>query len=351
MTSAVNELEQRLGKKWAAISKARVTTDEMLSKLEDAVGSLEDPNLSVVVTGSLGRGEANEDSDADWMLLADGPSNPDHAVLAREIGRRIKDVVPKEVGPSGTFAAIVPSHELIHYIAGTRDSNENLTRRILLLSESRALSNKLVRDRVIRNLLSRYVVYDRSVPSKSGKPHAIPHFLLNDIFRYWRTMASDYASKMWERDRKGWGIRNVKLRFSRKLLFIWGLLASFSGELCPTEEMSSAKTDDEYLFLLAELIRQQTDVTPLELLARAVLETNDATIADRIFSSYDHFLGILGDPIARKRLEAVQFGEATSDPTYDDLRETSRQFRNGLTELFFDKHPKLPQLVRDFGVF
>lgn len=351
MTSAIHELEQRLGKTWTAISTARATSDEILSKLENAVAYLQDPNLSVVVTGSLGRGEANNDSDADWMLLADGPSNPDHAVLARELGKRISEVVPRDVGPTGTFAGIVPSHDLIHYIAGTRDTNENLTRRILLLSESRALSNKVVRDRVIRNLLARYVVNDRSVASKSGIPHAVPHFLLNDIFRYWRTMASDYASKMWDRDRKGWGIRNVKLRFSRKLLFIWGLLASFSGKLWPTEAMSAAKNDDEYLFLLAELIREQTDVSPLELLARAVRETDDNTIADRIFSSYDHFLGVLADHDARARLESVQFTDATNDKTYDDLRESSREFRSGVTELFFDKHPQLPGLVREFGVF
>lgn len=113
MTSAIDELEKRLGKKWTAISTARATTDDILSKLANAVGDLDDPNLSVIVTGSLGRGEATEDSDADWVLLVDGQSNPDHALLAREIGRRIKTVVTKDVGPTGTFAGIVPSHELI----------------------------------------------------------------------------------------------------------------------------------------------------------------------------------------------------------------------------------------------
>src|SRR5690348_7152182 len=116
-----------------AISRAELKTDEILAKLRETVGELEDRNLSVVVTGSLGRGEASDDSDADWMLIIDGPSNPDHATLAREIGNRIKAIVPKDVGPTGTFGQIVPSHDLIHYIAGTRDSNENLTRRVLLL--------------------------------------------------------------------------------------------------------------------------------------------------------------------------------------------------------------------------
>src|SRR4051812_45801735 len=98
-----------------------------------AVAGLHDANYSVIVTGSLGRGEATERSDADWFLLVDGPSDPEHAILARTIRSQIVGVVGKNVGPTGTFGGIVRSHELIHYIAGTRDSNENLTRRILLL--------------------------------------------------------------------------------------------------------------------------------------------------------------------------------------------------------------------------
>jgi hypothetical protein len=47
----------------------------------------------------------------------------------------------------------------------------------------------------------------------------------------------------------------------------------------------------------------------------------------------------------------VRFEDATTDPTYDDLRETSRRFRGGVNALFFDKHPKLPGLIREFGVF
>ena len=103
--------------------------------------------------------------------------------------------------------------------------------------------------------------------------------------------------------------------------------------------------------MLADLIRMQTDVPPLELLARVVLEAGDNGIADDLFSSYDRFLGVLADPEARARLEAVDFENALDEPAYAGLRDVSQRFRRGVTGLFFDVHPKLKTLIRDFGVF
>jgi len=91
-------------------------------------------------------------------------------------------------------------------------------------------------------------------------------------------------------------------------------------------------------------------VTPLELLARVSLDV-DPEVADAIFSSYDEFLAALADPAARKNLESVKFEDAPNDPTYDALRQSSQRFRGGVNRLFFDDHPKLPTLIRQFGVF
>lgn len=135
MPNDLDALEERLGANWSALRAARERTEEIIARLSFALTDLHDANYSVVVTGSLGRGEATEGGDADWVLLVDGPSDPGHAMLARAVERRVRSIVPKEVGPTGTFGNIVASHELVHYIAGTRDSNENLTRRILLLSD------------------------------------------------------------------------------------------------------------------------------------------------------------------------------------------------------------------------
>jgi predicted nucleotidyltransferase len=350
---ALEALEQRLGARWEAIGRARIRTEEILAGLRDALEGLDDPDCSVVVTGSLGRGEANDGSDADWVLLVDGPTDPSHARLHREIAVKIRDFMRKDVGSTGTFGELVASHELVHYIAGTRDTNKNLTRRMLLLAESRAITNPLVRERVIRNVLSRYLD-DRPVSKKRepGRYDPIPYFLLNDVVRYWRTVASDYASKMWERTHDGWAIRNIKLRFSRKLLFVWGLLASFSGKLFDDGTLQPSPTEDEFFLRLLDHIREQSEVTPLEMLARvASHESVTRETALRIFNAYDEFLAALADPETRDHLERISFDQPMEDKIYEPLRKSSSEFRKGVNALFFKEHPDLPNLIHDFGVF
>jgi hypothetical protein len=350
-TDDVTALARQLSARWEGIDTARAKTVELRERLRANLGELDDPNCSLIVTGSLGRREANERSDADWVLLVDGPSNPDHARMAREIVAAVARAGFKDVGPTGTFGDVVASHDLVHNIAGTRDTNENLTRRMLLLAESHAILGPLVRQRVIRNILTRYVELDRPVLDF----HPIPHFMLNDVVRYWRTIASDYASKMWERDHRGWATRNIKLRFSRKLLFAWGLLAAFAGKLFPSPSLERAEArsqPDEYVSLLTDLIREQTDVTPLELVARAAShpDVTDQVRCD-IFDSYDAFLTIMSDRDKRDHLDRVAFSDASSDPVYGELRRLSHGFRRGINNLFFDEHPDLRVLIRKFGVF
>ncbi len=349
-TRFVEQLEQLCHTEWQSVDDARKRSEVLLGRAVAALGSLETPSTAIIVTGSVGRWELTSGSDFDWYLLIDGPSNPDHFVLARRIEEVVEDLGLKKPGPTGTFGQLVSSHDLVHYIAGTRDTNVNLTRRILLLLESRAITNAVLRQTVIRNVLARYVVHDRPVPSRSGRQRKLPHFLLNDVVRYWRTMASDFASKMWESQHRGWGIRNMKLRFSRKLLFVAGLLTAFAAELLPTGELlSSATTEDEFLTLLADFIAEQTDITPLDKLARSVLSHSEC--AAPVFDSYDRFLSALHDEKSRNALEEVDFNDASASSVYNELRDGSHRFRAGIDDLFFEKDLKLRQLIRDFGVF
>lgn len=94
-----------------------------------------------------------------------------------------------------------------------------------------------------------------------------------------------------------------------------------------------------------------TEIASLELLARVVLEQPNDDTARQIFSSYNAFLLTLSHPDQRKALDRITFDESSTDPTYTSLRGASRDFRSGTNSLFFDDHPMLKQLIRQYGVF
>jgi Nucleotidyltransferase domain. len=347
--SYVEQLERACATEWPAIRAARRRTAERVAEVRSELWRFESPWASVIVTGSVGRGELSSGSDFDWMLLIDGPSDPEHFTLGQQIKRVFDELHVKKPGRTATFGRLVSSHDLVHYIAGTRDTNENLTRRILLLLESVALTNPTLRERVIRNILARYVVHDRSIADRDANWNRIPYFLLNDVVRYWRTIASDFASKMWERQHEGWAIRNIKLRFSRKLLFVSGLLTCFAAETERPESLLSGLDEHEFLTLLADFIAGETRISPLDKLARALLRFPEC--AERIFSSYNSFLAALHDESTRQELQALSFEDAPSNPGYNELHNQSHLFRDGIQELFFDLDPILQRLVRKVGVF
>jgi len=73
--------------------------------------------------------------------------------------------------------------------------------------------------------------------------------------------------------------------------------------------------------------------------------------ARHLFSAYDEFLAALGNPQTREHLKSVRFEDALTDAVYDRLRNASKKFRVGINALFFDQHPKLKELIRQYGVF
>ena len=312
--------------------------------------------MNFVVFGSLARREWTSGSDVDWSLLVDGQTDPEDIYIAKRIEQLLIANSWQKPSPSGVFGSLAFSHSLVHDIGGSSDSHVNTTRRVLLLLESRGVANDgSVRDRIIRALLGRYLEEDTHFHPENGSRSFVPRFLLNDVVRYWRTIAVDYANKTREVQQTKWALRNIKLRMSRKLIFVNGLLMCFLCHLNQEriqEEPTIGSDDDPsnmpFINYLADLIEQ----TPLDLLADVVSERkiSDDTIR-LIFDSYNQFLEALNDPAQRKHLEGLTYKRAKIDETFERLRKGGKAFQEGLRRLFFEENEDLRKLCQVYGLF
>jgi hypothetical protein len=345
------ELEARLGSDWPFLKGAREAAGEQLQELSDGLAEFSGEDSSVVVFGSLARGEWTRGSDIDWTLLIDGQAYPEQADIFEQIRSWITERY-KEPGREGTFGNLAFSHELIHRIGGSSDTNPNLTQRILLLLESRPIGRDDAYRRVIRGLLDRYIREDYGWLT-SANPSYIPRFLQNDIARYWRTVAVDFAYKRRARAGDGWALRTVKLRLSRKLTYAAGLIACFQCSwLIERNPGFEQLPMDERARIAVEDIEHFLEKSPLDVLAWAFLKFPDLDTAARdVFGSYDQFIALLQSD-QRVHLNSLRRERATQDPTFQLARELGHTFQRGLDSLFLSEgNVGFSNLTKTYGVF
>jgi hypothetical protein len=350
--STVAQLEARLGANWPNLTEARTLSQQVRVQLTTELAGIDSADTSIVVSGSLARDEFTRGSNIDWTLLIDGIADPSHQELLDRIMPIIARHAGKDPGREGTFGEMAFSHHLVHQIGGEDDTNRNTTRRLLLLLESSAVGRPEAYDRVVNNVLQRYISEDDGFTDRSARFH-VPRFLQNDFARYWRTVAVDFAYKRRRRSGSGAAMRNLKLRMSRKLLYVSGLLTCFSCELklaTRSDRSPCAKvaTTPECVACLRESMRR----SPLEILATVVLAFEHLRETGRtLFDAYDGFLGMLSDKATRDCLEKLPAHPGSNDPLWARARSLSHQFRDGLIELFFDQESGLADLTRIYGVF
>lgn len=199
--SPIIRLRDQLGAEWPNITAARERALEARVLLNRELRSIIPAETSLVVFGSLARGEFTSGSDVDWTLLVDSYADPSHYLAAQRIRARLSEKGFGSPNPGGPFGSLTFSHDLIHHIGGDDDTNRNTTQRLLLLLESASIGDSEAYDRVVEQVLTRYV--DEDMVASGDSPFRVPRFLQNDIARYWRTMAVDFAHKRRVRDAKG----------------------------------------------------------------------------------------------------------------------------------------------------
>lgn len=347
----LQRLAQQLGHSWPHLEKAEKFTAETRARLDASLRKEIPSDTSLVAFGSLARGEYTGGSDLDWTLLVDGQADGDHFASVQAITRILRDEKFVEPGPTGVFGNFAFSHPIVHQIGGEDDTNKNITQRILLLVESVAIGQAEAHERVVRLVISRYVEEDRGLRfSRNAK--RIPRFLLNDIVRYWRTMTIDFVNKQRERA-DGWALRNVKLRMSRKLIFVSGLLTCFSTELfAPPGEKWLDAGGSVSIPRIVEFLRDRTRLSPLHQLAEAALRPSiRPETAKALFDEYDAFLALLSDDDKRRHLKALTLDQLGTDTVFQDATRIGRRFQAAIDQMFFKEDEELTQLIHEYGVF
>jgi hypothetical protein len=292
----------------AAIAKARIYSDRKLGELKELVGGVVGEAAVVVACGSFARREACASSDLDYFNIRRDGEMEDEPDWTARLHAALKSAVPVEAARGGPFAAIERLPDMVRNMGGQDDTNQRLTRRMLFLLEGEPLSDGEGFRAARRTLLERYIV------PRVGDG-MLPLFLLNDLIRYYRTIAVDYEFKTGEAD-KPWGLRNLKLVFSRKLLYASGLFALGATRDGPAE----AKV---------ERLETLLGLTPLERMA----EICGSAAVQPIFGAYDHFLAQLSKPGVRRHLEQLTRRER-HDPVFRDLKDAGYGFTRELATLF-----------------
>lgn len=319
-------LVERAGRDFPHLFEARErTTAGLAERSERLKGLMHSSDVSVVLMGSWGRAEVTAGSDDDFMLLVHGAERE----AVEPTVESVAAVLDSSPGTQDIFGVPVFSERLVHDIGLDQDDNSNLTRRMLFLLESVPITGTDSYRAVREEVLDRYL--DESV--KAYRP---PRFLLNDVVRYWRTICVDFAGKEHEGPKK-WGLRNAKLRTSRKILFAGGLL--------PVLECFRFDLGD-----IRGYLEEQLEMLPTDRIAQCFLAHNAVEPGARTFGAYDEFVGRMNDEQFRDELGSVVRDNSADSAAFADIQRIGHELQDGLLALLYETRD-LPQVVRDYAIF
>ncbi len=342
LANAENILDVSLPALKGAAELSHIDITEFKGELLEAFpydNGVDPKNIDVVLLGSHARGEATQGSDCDYFVLQRGASPLVSQQLIFHTEKVLEQVGLGKPGGQGVFGDIVIAAMLSESIGLESDTNQNMTRRLLLLTESKSVYSEETRKAVIEDILSRYCIEYMKIERISESPAKVPRFLLNDLVRYWRTMAVDFGAKRWRTLRDDSYIRLAKLMTTRKILFA-GPLATL---LLVPNRVDTNESLQEYLTdWLAKPPLAQLASTAVQLEADA----QDALAS--LLVEYDKFVGILNQPEGRKILHS---------PNTKEFRELSITCKEiGYTiqqclEVIFYDSPLFKFKIRKYGIF
>lgn len=265
-------------------------------------------------------------SDFDHLvILNELETDPKRILVYRQAAAEaLKAIGVPPPGPSGLFGVAVSGTEFVNTIGLETDTNLHLSRRMLLLEESVPLNAEPSWSRLVEAIAARYLhEHDESRPR-------VPRFLLNDVVRYWRTVAVDYQAKRWqELEGRKWGLRYVKLVTARKLTFA-AMVAALFAPVIEGEEATP------------ERLRQRFTQPALARLASLAPHIGDDTrhALRKLLVAADEVVGLMADKGFRDAVEPVRVPQAEpADSPMGKARALAETIQSALEDLFLSDEP------------
>jgi hypothetical protein len=275
--------------------------DELRMALR-ATNDAEPAGACLYVTGSYGRLEATEHSDLD-LFIVDGvrtaPLGRIKSWLMRaDIVRVARELNFAEFTGDARYLEAHTLPEMVKHIGGPEDDARNFfTARLLLLLEGQPLvgleAYTHVREAFLKEYLRDYLRHREDFR---------PTFFLNDVARFWKTLALNYERARNELVRSTMGgdpavtnpdvwarhsLKNLKLKFSR-------LMTCYSGVIAVASSFSQGTLDPDSL-------AESLDLSPVARL-HSVRERDPRTDASvsAALEEYAWFLQFTEAPVAEQ---------------------------------------------------
>lgn len=313
-----------------AVRRSTTAINEARAALSGAGGPMSEQGEGLVAFGSLARYELTPSSDLDYLFITpnqtasgDLDDSYDSIIDTLRCGI-VEGVTLAPPGASGLFGQRVSIDELTSNIGLQADTNHNLSRRILLLEESAPLYNEDLHKKTIEKILARYLESRKPGSSK------VPRVLLNDIIRYWRTLAVDYHAKT--STENPYSLRYLKLLFSRKLCFV--------SSLAPLYLLSENSWEGDELEFLSEHYRKPAIIRLAELL-NAVCEISGAEAPDirsrsqSVIRALDYFIHHAGLEDWRSQVsKECALPDAKESSNFGEMRRLGQSVHSNLGMIF-----------------
>jgi len=145
-----------------------------------------------------------------------------------------------------------------------------------------------------------------------------------------------------EQGGKKWALRNIKLRMSRKIIFLKGLLMCASNYQNPDVSVQDLKSG----------LKQNVSMKPLDFIVGELVKFK---IAEKwiiqLLDTYDNFLGMLNDDKLREDIQNLPMEDVYNDKEFLKARKNAHLFQEDLNQIFFYEDTPLKQFTIKYGLF